>query len=1062
MGERPIELRSVRVRAVINGIHAQTSQTLTFFNPNRRDLEGSLEFPMPDGAVVCGYALDIDGRMIDGVVVPKQKARRVLEAEERKGADPGLVEQVQGNVYRTRIYPIPGGGTRTVTITYVSELNIQGDDAGYHLPLAHANAVAPVDLRVEVVQAPVEPVLSGGIGNLSLNRLEQRWVAEAKLPVGTAGEDLQVRLPKLPGRFRCVEKRVGDGAFFCISERLSEAMTSDTKWSPRRLAIAWDGSGSRQSSAHELALLKLLFKRWGSLTVDLVVVRNTVAATQRFIVQDGRCDELIAHLEALAYDGGTNLAALDLTSTPHADDDAWLVFSDGQGTVGRGISKIGGVRVYCVNSQANSNSVALQHIANASGGYYVNLLRTKPDVAAEQILRHEPGLRVIGTQGCDSIHTHTSQGRLTILGRLQDPVARVELAGPKGQTTVVIEADDRCPTGELLARAWAGLEVAALGQTGDEHAEQTVLKLGQDYGLVTPGSSLIVLERLEQYLEYDIEPPATWPEVHSSWHTQKRLDATQTHQRHTKQIEQVLAMWRARVQWWETDFRDQWPRSGSRGGKGSGGMVDESPRLARPAPSSEVLASLSESVVNPEEEAFAAAPMDAMDFDDEDTAAPLMDAMEAEPMLRSPAPRRARAMSRNVAEAKKEDDKPEGGATQATIRIQPWSPDTPYLTRMKEADDAYLAYLKARPDYVASPAFYLDCGDFLLARGQRAEGLRVLSNLVELGLRDAALMRMYAWRLGQAGELDTAVDVLEQVRNDRDDEPQSHRDLALMLGERWQKNRNPEDATRAMILLYDVILRTWDRFPEIELIALMELNRLIHLTRAYDIPTPERIDPRLVQLLDLDIRISMSWDADLTDVDLHVYEPTGEHAYYAHNRTQIGGVVSRDFTQGYGPEEYVLRHAYPGKYTIKAHYYGSSQQTLTGPCTVIVTVYTNYGREDENKQVLTLRLERPRDEVTVGEISIEGTLEQRTGGFPNWRERFEKLTRDMTLDEITGRVGQPASIGGGDVMTMIYRPATGSPLRSTSAPAFSESWPKSTAPNSSLCNSSVDPSIKND
>ena len=48
-----------------------------------------------------------------------------------------------------------------------------------------------------------------------------------------------------------------------------------------------------------------------------------------------------------------------------------------------------------------------------------------------------------------------------------------------------------------------------------------------------------------------------------------------------------------------------------------------------------------------------------------------------------------------------------------------------------------------------------------------------------LVLDDAALMRMYSWRLQQAGELDMAVRVLEQVLAQREDEPQSHRDLAL-------------------------------------------------------------------------------------------------------------------------------------------------------------------------------------------------------------------------------------------------------------------------------------------
>ena len=225
-----------------------------------------------------------------------------------------------------------------------------------------------------------------------------------------------------------------------------------------------------------------------------------------------------------------------------------------------------------------------------------------------------------------------------------------------------------------------------------------------------------------------------------------------------------------------------------------------------------------------------------------------------------------------------------------------------------------------------------------------------------------------------------------------------------------------------MELLYDVILRKWDRFPDIEIIALMELNRLVHMARQREVERPERIDARLVRLLDLDVRISMSWDADLTDVDLHVYEPTGEHAYYGHNKTAIGGLVSRDFTQGYGPEEYVLRRAYPGTYDIKAHYYGSSQQDICGACTVIVKVFTNYGRDDEEKQVLTLRLDKPSDQVTVGEITIGGEARQPEPP-PEMDvdpERFNQLKVGMSIDEVTALVGQPGSIAGGSPLLMAY------------------------------------------
>ena len=149
-------------------------------------------------------------------------------------------------------------------------------------------------------------------------------------------------------------------------------------------------------------------------------------------------------------------------------------------------------------------------------------------------------------------------------------------------------------------------------------------------------------------------------------------------------------------------------------------------------------------------------------------------------------------------------------------------------------------------------------------------GIRVLSNLVETGLDDPALMRSFAWRLQQADHLDLATAILERVREARGDEPQSHRDLALALSRRWERNGDQADALRAMDLLHHVILNSWANFPEIEIIALMELNRLIHFAQQKAITIPTAIDSRLIRLLDLDVRISMSWDADLTDIDLRL------------------------------------------------------------------------------------------------------------------------------------------------------------------------------------------------
>jgi Ca-activated chloride channel homolog len=978
LAEKAVELQSLDIRVVVSGLYAETSQIMRFYNPNTRDLEGTLTFPLPDDAVVCGYALNVEDEMIDGVVVPKQEARRILEAEERKGVDPGLVEKVQGNVYRTRIYPVPAKGTRRVGITYVNDLTIEGDDAAYHLPLSHAEKIENVSLRVEVIQAPVKPDLSGGVGKLTLNQWEDRWVAEAKLGKGTPSEDLQVRLPRLPELFHSVEKTSDDELFFYISKKLVDDTGKTKNWKPKRIAIAWDASGSRTEIGRDLDLLKELFIPWSEVEVDVMVFRDRIEDKHKtFIIENGKADSLLDYLRSLPYDGGTNLAALNFANLLPSVVDAWFLFSDGMGTVECGLPSGFDTRVFAITSQTHCDSAFMQHVAEESGGAYLNLLRMQVQEATRKIYQFEVPPKLTGAKGCNDLHLKLDIGRLTIIGRLLELEAVVQLSGSEAPSDSFQIHADSAVDGRTIARAWAGQETKKIALIDTENSEK-MLAIGRKYSLVTPGTSLLVLESLEQYLEYSIEPPASLPRMLEAYRRHKSKQKKDDDNRQREQIEQVLQKWDARIQWWEKDFHAERKKPKKK-------MIDNS--LSR----INVEMALSEIVKS--------------------SRTPVAHAPFADMMMEDEIP---------------EDDVTEEMISQPTIHIKPWSPDTPYLTAMRQAgpDQVYSVYLEERSEYSESPAFFLDCGDYLLKNDHHEYGLRILSNLMELNIDDIALMRMYAWRLQQADELDIAISVLERVRSLRDDEPQSHRDLALALGERWQRDRNSDDAFRAMELLYDVILRPWDRFPEIEIIALMELNRLIHFSGQEAIAIPDRIDRRFQRLLDLDVRISMSWDADLTDVDLHIFEPTGEHAYYGHNLTEIGGLVSRDFTQGYGPEEYVLRKVLPGVYTIKAHYYGSSQQAVVGACTVIVTVFTNYGRANEEKQVLTLRLDKPSDEVLVGEISIEGddrTINS-TDKDTSWQERFRSLKPEMTVNEIIEVVGQPIEIQGDEEMVLVYRP----------------------------------------
>ena len=182
----PLVIARADVDVVIAGFLAETTTTLTFRNPHDRALEGELVFPLPEGATVSGYALDVRGELVDGVIVERHEARIAFEKEVRRGIDPGLVEWLKGNNFRTRVWPIPARGSRTVRVRYVSDLVTRPQDGAlqalYALPLRFRQPIDELSLKVEVVKGAVRPeVRGGGIANFRFDKWEDRYVAQTHL-----------------------------------------------------------------------------------------------------------------------------------------------------------------------------------------------------------------------------------------------------------------------------------------------------------------------------------------------------------------------------------------------------------------------------------------------------------------------------------------------------------------------------------------------------------------------------------------------------------------------------------------------------------------------------------------------------------------------------------------------------------------------------------------------------------------------------------------------------------------------------------------------------------------
>lgn len=931
----PLRLERVAVEARVVGVLAETRMTLTFFNPHDRVLEGELYFPLPEGAYVSGYALDIQGIMVDGVVVEKEKGRQVFEKIVRRGIDPGLVEWVRGNNFRTRVYPIPAKGRRTVAVRYVAPVIAASGQCAYSLPLRFADPVPQFSLKVEVARWTGEPVVArGGPANFRFSRWEERFVAETELTDARLNEDLVVALPDAEKQKGVVEQAPDGQYYFCLADfpRPPDAVGGDLP-APRRVAILWDASGSRGGGSHteEFQVLREYFSQFKSsrIEVSLAVFRNALAPLKTLTIDNGDAAPLLIELENLAYDGGTQLGCLQAKNLG-VRPEVCLLFSDGLSNFGLDTPALDGP-VWAFGDSATADHSFLEQLTRRSGGGYFNLAKLAPESAARLVGR--PAFSLLGVR-CDTGTVdgmapdwpRPVTGPVLLSGRLASERARLVLEyGYPGRVlsrNTLELGQTGAGHGGLVRTHWAQQKIQSL-LAGGERARAEMVATGRKYGLVTPGTSLIVLDSVDQYVEHEIEPPASMPEWRREF--SRRIEARDAGRAKDQvgKLESLLRQWQERVAWWETDFSKEQPKpKPKKRNGGSGGR-------------SEAAAEHSDS--RPADRPSSPAPAES----------PLQEEMV-------------------IASSGEDTDKGDAGspASGPGIAIARWDPKTPYLKALDKAgrDKAFPVYLDQKKKYGESPGFYLDSAEFFLRQGRTELAEQVLSNIAELQLENAALLRVLAHRLAQMDRLDLSAAVFERVLAIRAEEPQSHRDLALVLARLGRYER-------AIELLCRVIMDRWGRFDGIELIALEELNAILPRARAAGY-AGEPLDPRLIRPLDLDLRIVLSWDADLTDMDLWVTEPTGQKANYSDNRTRIGGLVSRDFTQGYGPEEYLLRKARTGTYKIEVHFYGSSAQTLLGPVTVQAEVFTNFGRPNEQRRSITLRLETRDDTFKVGEVEF--------------------------------------------------------------------------------------------
>ena len=870
--EQPIAIETQARVVEENAFFRRVRTTFTFTNPNARQMAGELEFPIPDGAHVCAYALEVNGTLVPGVVCEKEKARVAFENEVRKGVDPGLVEQVKGNIWKTRIFPLVPHTPRQAEVEFVA-------------PKTDAAAVSETVYERD-------------------------------------GEDVFA-----------ARATMDEAAPATIAQQIAGFAKG---------TIVWDASLSAQpfASAWRKKLEALPEKgEWA-----LVVFNNSVTAYAQ--TYGFTKESLLKKIDEIVYDGGTDIADTlrYLSSATLARKDfplPALLFTDEIDTLGL----------------------------------------EKPD--------------------------YESIPELVIASRDDAPARPVEVRKLAPDETPPEGAAVK--EGRLLATVWAARRMNDLAAQADARKDE-FLALGRRYGVAGPGLSLIVLETLEQWLEHKIEPPANLA-IHAEWVKRRAAedDPIAAKKAQAEHEQQLLHYWEERVKWWKDPKPPKsTPKSGLFDAVARAVGLGASRRDAAAAVNAEDVACCEEAALE-EDGVMAAATSASARYVRAAASAPGVMAAASAPLAIESAAANSQLSTLN-------------SQLPVAVTLKAWDPKTPYLDALKAAakEDAYKVYLKERETYGSSPAFYIDCAGWFYKAGRPFEADRILTNLAEFKLEDAALWRTMGWRAREAGSYDLAVLAFRKVLAMRGEEAQSRRDLALVLMEQakavlcdgdWARAREkdaqaialrncydpsdtPENRLKArlefargrleeaMRLFADAAFNVNARRSgrrgndfQVSVLALEELNGLIAWVN--DVKWPDGVKPAVPAFdaayrrdLPVKLRIVMSWDADETDIDLHVLEPNGEEAFYGHRRTAEGGFVSEDVTTGYGPEEYLKKELESGVYKVLTNYFASHQTALTGPATVTATVYTDWGTAAEKRQVLTLRLDKPKDKQLIGEVKL--------------------------------------------------------------------------------------------
>lgn len=344
--------------------------------------------------------------------------------------------------------------------------------------------------------------------------------------------------------------------------------------------------------------------------------------------------------------------------------------------------------------------------------------------------------------------------------------------------------------------------------------------------------------------------------------------------------------------------------------------------------------------------------------------------MPTSPPMPTPAPVEAPATPASPADAARLQSRAPGAPVAAPVQERPSRPSLPAWinpVRVSRATaDSLAAALRAEPrrrelynqlseaqwalgDWTGlretalawqpydpeNPQVYEALGEAALRLGRREEAARAFASLVEVGAARPELLQRAGLLLLRAGAAELAVAPLRRSLEARPDRVNGHRHLALVL---WQLEREDEAAR----VLEDATRQAFPQwYGNVQRVVREELGYVLRAWAAREPARRREIGRRAAAAgVELDrrdaLRVTLAWETDANDVDLHVVDPKGNHVFYGNRTSPTGVELYEDITRGFGPEVVRTAETLPGSYHVGVKYFNAGPMGVSRGVLVVM------------------------------------------------------------------------------------------------------------------------------